>query len=344
MLDLAVVGAGVCGLVATRRLRALRPDWRVAVFERGAQPGGRAFSRTVNGFIVDHGAQFVHSPTAEIERLLTVELGHETLVDIGRPVWTFRQDNVIEPGDPAHNAPKKWAYADGFARLGSELARGLDLRLGAEVAQLAPGDERFALLAPDGDRLGDARQVLLTLPAPAGAALLERSELPAAARQTLVSELGKVAYRRCRSIATAYPPVLRARPWYALVNLDRQHPITWLAYEHLKPGRQAAGLQVVLTQMAPAWSAWAASEPAAADAELDRLLADLLGEPLPAPLWRDAVDWPHALPDGQADFERLQAEVPGLYLAGDFTAGLGRVHLAIEQGWRVAERIANRAR
>jgi hypothetical protein len=29
-----------------------------------------------------------------------------------------------------------------------------------------------------------------------------------------------------------------------------------------------------------------------------------------------------------------------LFFAGDYTAGQGRVHLAIEQGWRVAEVIS----
>ena len=56
--------------------------------------------------------------------------------------------------------------------------------------------------------------------------------------------------------------------------------------------------------------------------------------------WSDAQRWRYALPAGQADFARLNGTGSGLYFAGDFTAELGRVHLAIESGWRAAELIA----
>jgi hypothetical protein len=39
----------------------------------------------------------------------------------------------------------------------------------------------------------------------------------------------------------------------------------------------------------------------------------------------------------------LNGTASGLYFAGDFCVGQGRVHLAIENGWQVAELIARRA-
>ena len=52
-------------------------------------------------------------------------------------------------------------------------------------------------------------------------------------------------------------------------------------------------------------------------------------------VWR----WPQALPDGGADFAVLNGGAAGLFFAGDYTAGQGRVHLAIESGWRAAAAI-----
>jgi len=44
----------------------------------------------------------------------------------------------------------------------------------------------------------------------------------------------------------------------------------------------------------------------------------------------------YALPAGSADFARLNHTGSGLFFAGDYVAGQGRVHLAIESGRQVA--------
>jgi renalase len=156
----------------------------------------------------------------------------------------------------------------------------------------------------------------------------------------LIGELSRATYRRCISLALAYDRRIE-RPFYALVNTDRAHPISWLAFEHDKgPARCPPGHSLLIAQMAPGWSArhWEAP-----DTELERLAAELsgalLGEDLRAPLWSDVRRWPYALPDSGADFAALNASGGGLFFAGDYTAGLGRVHLAIESGWRAAEAI-----
>jgi renalase len=253
----------------------------------------------------------------------------------------FDGDGRIEPGDPSQNVDPKWTYADGLRRLPRELARGLRVRRGAAVVRLARQDDGFRLFDQAGEALAETRAVLLTPPAPVTAALVAASELPEGARAALLAELGRVAYRRCLSFALGYQARLRPRPWYALVNTDRRHPVSWLAYEHLKPGRASAGQQVVIAQMAAAWSLerWRQGR-AAATAELIELLGTLLGENLRDPRWSDRAAWPYALPDGRADPAVLDAALPGLFFAGDYTAGQGRVHLALEEGWRAASALA----
>ena len=72
------------------------------------------------------------------------------------------------------------------------------------------------------------------------------------------------------------------------------------------------------------------------------IVADLLGdERLADPDWTDRQGWLYALPDEGADGETLRgAEPEGLYFAGDWVAGDGRVHLAVESGLDAGERIA----
>jgi len=43
--------------------------------------------------------------------------------------------------------------------------------------------------------------------------------------------------------------------------------------------------------------------------------------------------------DSSADFDTLNSSGSGLFFAGDYMSGPGRLHLAIESGWRVAKLI-----
>lgn len=342
-MKLAIIGAGLTGLAAAHRLGQLAPAAEVTLFERERVPGGRASSAERQGAIFDTGAQFLRAPTPDLEQLLRQALPPGTLVDIERPVWVFDGAGCLAAGDPAQNAEPKWTCSLGLSRLGNGLANRLKIRYDCQISRFEARAGCFQLHS-DQESLGSFDGLLLTPPAPAAARLIEASDLPEAARSSILAELTQVSYRPCLSITLACRPALRPRPWYALVNSDKRHPISWLAYEHLKPERPSGGWALLTAQMGPAWSTehWAEADDALAES-VAGLVADLLDEPLPRPDWSDVTRWPWALPDGRANRARLESALPGLSFAGDFTAGLGRVHLAIEEGWRAAERLAGLA-
>lgn len=342
-MELAIIGAGMAGLAAAQRLRETRPDITATILEKSRGVGGRAATRRVHDAIFDHGAQYLKAPTPELTALIQGTLPHDTLVDIGLPVWTFDQHGTITPGDAAQNDEAKWTYSDGLTRLAKELARGLTVRPATRLGRIVLVGERYELYDEHDAPAGTFDAVLLTPPAPQTAALIVGSTLPDAARTALATELAQARYRPCLTLTLGYPSLLRDRPFYALVNTDKQHPIAWLAYEHRKPGRDMGTQHVLIAQMAPGWSAEHEADPEPLLAEqIGALLAELLGESLPAPRWTNRQSWRYALPDGAADFDRLNRAQPGLFFAGDFTAGQGRLHRAIEEGWRVAELIAAR--
>jgi renalase len=180
--------------------------------------------------------------------------------------------------------------------------------------------------------------VLLTAPAGQSAEIVAASELAAEHRARAAAELGRATYRRCVSLALAYDRPLE-RPFYALLNADRAHPIAWLALEHAKgPERCPPGHSLLIAQMAPGWSSerWDDSADAIGP-EVAAMVSELLGEDLRRPLWWDRQGWRYALPSAGCDAAAVEQD--GLFFAGDFAAGQGRVHLAIESGWRAAERI-----
>lgn len=346
MTQLAIIGAGMAGLAAARALQQRRPELVITVYEKSRGLGGRMATRRRDGFRFDHGAQNVRAPTPMLQHLLTTELSAAELHDIGLPVWVFDGAGALAAGDPALNAEPKWVYRDGMNRLGKLLATGIEVRREVQVGQVnelpnAPGGRaQWALFDRAGVALGIVDAVLFTPPGPQAADLIAASALNDTLRQALLVELAPVRYRRCISLALAYPQYVE-RPYYALLNIDRTHPITWLALEHSKaPERCPPGASLLIAQMAPGWSSehWE-TPPAELEQLIASLVAALLAEDLGAPLWSDVQRWRYALPDAGADFAALNATGSGLFFAGDYTAGLGRVHLAIESGWRVAEAI-----
>ncbi|HEU0168439.1 MAG TPA: FAD-dependent oxidoreductase, partial [Chloroflexota bacterium] len=102
------------------------------------------------------------------------------------------------------------------------------------------------------------------------------------------------------------------------------------------------GYQVVLAQMAPAWSAAHMHDPSDAPTQQAASLVQILLKTSLQPEWADRMDWRYALPDGHAPATQLDDPEKGLFHAGDFTAGQGRIHVAIQEGWRAAEAIAAR--
>jgi len=368
-MDLAIIGAGVAGLAAARALRQRRPDLAITIYEQGDGLGGRVATCRREGYVFDHGAQNARAPTPELARLLTAELPGDGLRDIGLPVWVFDSAGAIAEGDPALNAEPKWTYGDGLIRLAERLGDGLDVRLGTRIGSLrrttddrrpttddrpsgrfsitrspahpltrSPHHGHWLLVDAGGQQVGEADMVLLTPPAPQAAAIVAASAIEPQARAALLAELARATYRRCISVALAYDRRIE-RPFYALLNVDRAHPIAWLAIEHAKgPERCPPGHSLLIAQMGARWSLEHWETPAE---QLGHPVADLvgalLGEDLRAPLWHDVARWPYALPDTGAGFVALNGADTSLFFAGDYTAGLGRIHLAIESGWRATD-------
>ncbi len=102
-VDVCVVGAGLSGLYAARKLAAA--NLRVCVLEARDRVGGRTLSHTLGGGRVDLGAQWI-GPTQDRVRALASELGVDTYpqYDRGQRCWSspagvkrFRSVNAPVP-------------------------------------------------------------------------------------------------------------------------------------------------------------------------------------------------------------------------------------------------------
>lgn len=338
MKTVAVVGAGVAGLAAASALKAA--GIATIVFEKSRGVGGRAATRRIVDCCFDHGAQYVKAPSVALQDLIAAT---GDAVQIQRPVWTFTAANQIGPGDLAYGNEEKWTWPTGITRIAKYLANGLDVRLETTVASIHTAGDRYRLTAADGNDLGHFDAVLLTAPAPQSAAILAAGDL-APANTALIAALHSVQYRRSISITAAFPQ-RPAVPWYALVNTDRHHPISWLACEHDKPGRAPDGVGLLIAQMSDQWATahwdglqkgtFSPNDPLPPPIHEALAAIRVLAGDLGTPLWVNVQRWRYALPDTATPLTTIDRIV----VAGDMVAGQGRVHLAIEDGWRAADQI-----
>ena len=353
-MRLVIVGAGPAGLAAAYALRDAPLD--VVVLEKSRGVSGRAATRwrdvAAGGetarWRYDHGAQYLSpDPDSAAARLVRDALPSDDLVDIERPVWPFDDDGTLRPDQVRDGGGPKWTWPDGTAELGRRLrdaTPGLDLRLKTRAERLARDGGAWRV-ETDGEAVA-ADAVLVTAPAPQAADLLARSE-GLDDRDALVDALGAATYRKQFTVVLGFAETLaRPGPAYAYVNADEHggagggHPVAWLAVESDKPGRAPDGATLLLAQMSPAWTeAHFDADPADVVAAALPPVEALWG-PLPAPLFTDTQRWRYALPDRPVDVGRLRAAEPsGLFVAGDGTAGKGRVHLALEEGLAAAGRV-----
>lgn len=340
MPSIAIIGAGCSGLAAAHILHETGHD--VTVFERSSIVGGRTATGKRNGFIYDYGAQYIKGddPSAISSQWITRRFRLPDLVDIAKPVWIFDKYGHIQEGDPLQNTAPKWNYRSGLNALPQRMAQELNVRLETGIERLRVNGDSWNAFDQVGQPVGDFARVLVALPAPQASALIEGSHLSGDLDEKICSILRTAEYNPLISVALGYRAVPRSRPYYALVNTDKEHPISWLAWEHEKsPERVPPGAGLLITQMAPQYSRdhWHIS-----DDELFRditnLVSALLGEPLTEPIFTDIYRWPYALPAQKADADALNALTMPHRLAfcGDAFAG-GRVHLAIEHGVKVAK-------
>ncbi|KAB1198288.1 MULTISPECIES: NAD(P)/FAD-dependent oxidoreductase [Haloferax] len=341
--DVCIVGAGAAGVGAAYALRDERVD--VTILEKSRGVCGRAATRRKHDCRYDHGANYVKDYDHRTERLVR-SLGEDGLVDIEEPVWTFDADGVVSRGDARDQ--HKWTWTEGITQLAKRMLAQTDATVERETRVAAidhnPETNYWSVVDDEGVRHGPYDVVLLTPPAPQTAALLTEMGWGDQCMVGLREAIGSVQYRTIRSVVLHYPFEVD-EPWYALVNTDKAHPLGWVAREECKEGHVPDGESLLVVQPSPEWSTEHYDDPQdEATAEVADMVADLLDDDrLRDPDWVDDQGWRYALPDGVANRDVIRSgELEGLYFAGDWTTGEGRVHAALWSGIEAGERIADR--
>jgi renalase len=340
MPSVAIVGAGLSGLAAAHTFADA--GYTVTLFEKSPDVGGRAATRERQGFIYDHGAQYFKEGTPISLALITERFYSPDLINIQKPIWIFDGQGHIQEGDTRQNEEQKLSYRHGLNILAQQMAEGLSIQRETRITRIQQDSTGWRLFDQSGHEYGSFDALLITIPATQASALIKASPLETELQNSIITQLDSAHYNPLISVMLGYQPRPQTRPYYALVNTDKQHPVSWLAWEHEKaPERVPAGAGLLLAQMAPDYSA---QRMQATDEEIihdvAQLVARLIQEDLPEPIFSDIQRWTYALPAQKANGDLLNASTIPQQLAfsGDAFVG-GRLHLALEHGITVSNQL-----
>lgn len=322
-VDVVIVGAGVAGLMAARRLR--QAGVAVRVLEREEGVGGRLATRPFGGGWADLGAQFFTVRSPQFQALVDEWLAEGVVF-----TWSHGWSDGSLLGEAAMDGYPRFAGRGGMVEVANWLARGVEVALGVEVRGLTAVSPTLWQITDQHNRRYRSRAVLLTPPVPQSLAMLTNGGASLHADDRAILE--QIQYAPCLcglfwvegAVHLPEPGALQ-RP---------SHPFSWLADNQRKGIAPATTL--VTVHMAPAASRelWQTAENdvlALMQAELTQFLAA-------GAIIRQAqlTRWPYAVPEWVHPAPFLLAQgTPPLLFAGDAFAG-PRVEGAALSGWAAA--------
>ncbi len=299
--QIAIIGAGMAGLAAARRLR--EAGHAVTLFDKSRGVGGRMATRRVGSLQFDHGAQYF---TARGERFRALVEGWEAAGQAAQ----WQPDHYV--GTPGMTAPAR------------ALAGDAAIVTGAQVAALSRTANGWSVMSAAGPceaaGNGSYDSVILAVPAPQAIPL-------AASAGVTFPALETVSYAPCWALMLAFP----ADTTLPFESLRPQHEaVSWIARNSGKPGRPADAQTVVL-HASPAWSRLHLERQAdEVAAELVALFREITGVDA-TPDYVSAHRWRYALVEQPAGEPFLWDAEHRIGACGDWCIG-PRVEAAFDSG------------
>lgn len=213
-----VIGAGISGLIAARRLQ--KAGWNVQILEKSRGLGGRMATRRVDTAHFDHGAQYftMHSM---FFRSLVEDLQDQGLVKGWCRGFLNTDRQLILDGYQRFYAPQ------GMSSIAKFIAKPLTIHQNTQVTQLTQQDNTWRLETQDNSRF-EADAVILSAPVPQSLSLLEKAEnLHITEKQH--AQLKQIKYDPCLALmATLDGPSGLGEPGAIRIE-DPMSPLLWIA-------------------------------------------------------------------------------------------------------------------
>ena len=322
MPSVAVVGAGLSGLVCARTL--VDHGFSVTVFEKSRGVGGRMSTHRRGDLRFDHGAQYFTVRDPRFRRYVD-SWRQDGLVECWNGRIVELEAGEIKAGKSGQD---RFVATPGMNAIGKHLAKGLDVRLETQVAPLEREGDGWQVRSTLGERFGAFDAVVVSAPAAQSAVLLR--QVPTLAKQT-----SQVQMNGCWALLVACNGSVTPDYDAAFV---RSSAISWIARNSSKPSRHANPE----TWVVHASAEWSEQHMEADRAEIEDALLSLFWrvtsrKPLPT-LYVKAHRWRYAIPSPPLPHPCLCDQHLQIAACGDWCGG-PRVEGAFLSGAAAAGRV-----
>lgn len=316
--DVAVIGAGISGLAAARRLHAAGKS--VIVLEAGPALGGRAATCRLIGSTevkVDHGAQSftAHEPrfVEQVERWAAEGI----CFPWSEGLWKWSKGALREPEGP----DKKTHYAcrDGMNQLGISLAEGLEVIVDYKVAR---ADTVMGTWHIHADQAHDAplpfqaRSLFVSIPLPEAIRLLGKNRFRSADRDLT----GRISYEPTTTVVAVYPDGIGHPPWSGIQLHDTFSSIFRIAWDSSRRKRGSHGAVAVIHAKEESGAREISEEALRRRGEqLLEAAGEYAGEWMRSPVAIAVHRWRYGRsvgPRAERGFIKVQ-DIPAVYVVGD---------------------------
>jgi predicted NAD/FAD-dependent oxidoreductase len=322
MIDVAVIGAGMAGLVCAQQLR--QAGYSVLVVEKSRGLGGRVATRRLHDTWADHGACYL-KPKGEFFGQFTELLYSRQILE----VW-------------ADELPNRYIAPAGMNAIAKFLAQGLDVLLNQRVIAVHPTpDHTWRLTLESSDEELIAKAVVIAIPAPQALMLLEPLGENLLGTEFL-NNLRSVEFAACISAIAGYPADSQLLPdWTAQTFID-DPVLGWIGLDSSKRPNPQQPVFVLQSSASFAQLHLESADLQPVAKEMLLQAANTLGLPwLEAPQWMQVHRWRYAFPSHPWLEPVLSASTSlPLVCCGDWCGG-NLVEGAILSGLSASEQINN---
>lgn len=336
--DIAVVGAGLAGLVCAQSLR--QQGHRVVVIEKSRGLGGRLATRRLPQAFADHGVRCL-----EVQGNLSQQLIQTLCAQKVIQPWTKEIGEWSHSGISAglENQPgsenQHYASPNGITAAAKFLSAGLEIYRGQRVQSVA-FDQTWDLTLESANvdpmpNVG-AKALVVAIPAPQAVMLLK----PLAELETddFLTKLQSLTFDPCLTAIATYSATLALPSWKALKS-PQDSEIAWVSLDSSKSPNSSYPVLVVQSNATFAEQHLETDDLQAIGHHLLARITELIPE-LPTPDLLQVHRWRYAFPCNHLAENYLSAAPLPLICAGDWCGGK-QIESALQSGLAAAGAIAH---
>ncbi len=337
MFDVAIIGAGLAGLVCAQQLH--QAGYHVVILEKSRGVGGRLATRRLHNTCVDHGVRYLEPQGMWSERLIQTLLPRGILQVWADTCYELKPDSDVPTPYPSEF--KRYIAPSGMTAIAKFLATGLDIWHNQRVQAIALSPEHtwhLTLNTPDNPNSLQARAVVVAIPAPQALMLLE--PLASEVSSVFLNYLRSVQFDPCLSVMAGYLDAKKLTlPTWNACTLSNSSDLAWIGLDSRKRLDSKLPIFVLQSTAQFAQRYLDTDDLIPAGQQLLSHAAQLLMPGLETADWVQVHRWRYAFPTHPFNQDYLDAETSlPLICCGDWCGG-NLIESALHSGFASAEKI-----